>query len=132
MPTPITARSNWLEGSCLKSDLLGGSAEGARYDSQGKHERSEARHPWISFSENHMSPEKGVIRWRLSRPFRPQSLFWRTYPGATRFALAPGYHISRLWRSKLICGFQLFHQTEKTTMVSIPSFFTKCGFGGSK
>jgi hypothetical protein len=33
------------------------------------------------------------------RPFRARTSF-EFIPGATRFALAPGYHIARLWRSE--------------------------------
>jgi hypothetical protein len=31
-------------------------------------------------------------------PFQGSFASWEIHPGATRFALAPGYHISRLWR----------------------------------
>src|ERR1051325_6138188 len=38
----------------------------------------------------------------LFRPFRARLIFLPIAPGATRYALAPGYHIPRRWR----CGRQ--------------------------
>jgi len=40
---------------------------------------------------------KGRNTPQIFRPFRPKQRILNK-PGATRFALAPGFHISRLWR----------------------------------
>src|SRR6185436_20561717 len=52
---------------------------------------------------NHQKARRGLkgrnnSSRHLFRPFRPRPRFCGTYPGATRFALAPGFHIPRLRR----------------------------------
>ena len=54
--------------------------------------KCEARRPWYTNQTSH-SPERGVIPRALFRPFRPERCVLHK-PGATRFALAPGFHIS--------------------------------------
>jgi hypothetical protein len=82
------------------------SAKGAEYESQGQ-ARSEAER--VAPGKNTIkraSPEKGVIFAYVFRPFRPERHILNK-PGATRFALAPGFYIPRRRRST--CHFcQLF------------------------
>jgi len=81
------------------------SAEGAKYDSQGQ-VRSEAEHvaPGLNIKEARRGL-KGRNSCRCITPFSGlNALFLLHDPGATRFALAPGYHIPRLRRSDtLLC-----------------------------
>jgi len=48
--------------------------------------KREARRPWYT-NGNAPSPEKGVIRRKIFRPFRPERRILNK-PGMTRFALA--------------------------------------------
>src|ERR1043166_7818031 len=84
------------------------SAEGAEYESQGQ-ARSEAER---------VAP--GCVKPKATRPERPKyphryyalSGLIRallSYPGATRFALAPGYHIPRLRRYEPLRACPGFH-----------------------
>ena len=60
--------------------------------------KREARRPWLSSSMN----DRGLKGRNMTTgitPFQGCRGFLFCYPGATRFALAPGYHISRRWRS---------------------------------
>jgi len=85
---------------CLKTDHLDQKAPKARnMKARGKRERSERVAPGKE-SKILFSPEKGEIRWHLFRPFRPQLLFGLLTRGdaLALLALAPGFHISRLWR----------------------------------
>ena len=66
------------------------SAKGAEYESQGQ---ARSASPLVHESKL-TQPCKGVIY------FGPSGLmaYCVRRPGATRFALAPGFHIPRLWR----------------------------------
>ena len=55
--------------------------------------KREARRPW--YNESMPLALKGR---NIFRPFRPDYVYC-IKPGATRFALAPGFYIPRLWRS---------------------------------
>jgi hypothetical protein len=56
--------------------------------------KREARRPWLN-SHN----KSGGLKGRNSiTPFQGCAAFFILLPGATRFALAPGYHIPRLRR----------------------------------
>src|SRR5215213_6170789 len=81
-------------GLCPQSQKL--SANGAKYKSQGQ--ATKERRPWDHVSTRVWSPERGVIRAHICRPYRPDGAHF-LLPGATRFALAPGFHIPRRWRS---------------------------------
>jgi hypothetical protein len=65
---------------------------GAEYESQGQ---ARSASP-LESNQKIFSPEKGVIT-SVFRPFRPWYCVL-VVPGATRFALAPGFHIPRRWR----------------------------------
>jgi hypothetical protein len=74
----------------------------------GKCERSEARRPWVT-SLKFGAALKGRNTCHISA-FQALLVLWLLQPGATRFALAPGFHIPRLRRSastfeaKLVSG----------------------------
>ena len=70
-----------------------GSAEGAKYYSQGQ---ARSASPLV-MQEPRRRGLKGRNIHRLLRPFRAETLDCRL-PGATRFALAPGFYMSRRWR----------------------------------
>ena len=57
--------------------------------------KREARRPWL------VTPKKGQgLKGRnIIPPFQGLTLFFILLPGATRYALAPGYNIPRRWRS---------------------------------
>jgi len=75
------------------------SANGAEYDSQGQ---ARSASPLVRDNCKLTRPERPKYD-KVLRPFRLHGLFI-CYPGATRFALAPGYCISRRWRSgPLLC-----------------------------
>ena len=57
--------------------------------------KREARRPWTVNQIKASSPEKGGI---IISAFQASAFFGGSLPGATRFALAPGFHIPRLWR----------------------------------
>src|SRR6185295_10862529 len=86
------------------------SAEGAQYESQGQ-VRSEAKHVAPGCDPRaRVRPERPKY---LSRPFRATQAFFSFTQGrraSLRFALAPGFHISRRWRFVvLLLAFVLFH-----------------------
>jgi hypothetical protein len=62
---------------------------------RGKREAMRCASP-LESNQKISSPEKGVIT-SVFRPFRPGYRVLAV-PGATRCALAPGFHISRRWR----------------------------------
>jgi hypothetical protein len=64
---------------------------------QGKRE---ARRPGLPRAREEQGL-KGRNNADQLRPFRAGIVLKICYPGATRFALAPGYHIPRRWRSVL-------------------------------
>src|SRR6202008_3028917 len=70
------------------------SANGAQYDSQGQ---ARSASPLVCGNCKLRRPE----RPKYDRYYALSGLhgLFICYPGATRFALAPGYHISRRWRS---------------------------------
>ena len=72
------------------------SANGARYDSQGQ-VRSEAEH--VAPGARPPIKGRGLKGRNIIPPFQGWTPFFIPLPGATRFALAPGCHISRRWRS---------------------------------
>ena len=59
--------------------------------------KREARRPWSSKKPRDQGL-KGRNTYRQLRPFRAGCVIC-LIPGATRFALAPGFHIPRRWRS---------------------------------
>ena len=71
-----------------------GSAEGAKYDSQGQ---ARSASPLVTNNQIYTSPERAELR----PYFGPSGLTFVLpfVPGATRVALAPGYHSPRRWRS---------------------------------
>jgi len=73
------------------------SAKGAKYDSQGQ---ARSASPLVQFPESDPGL-KGRNKRRTISAFQASTLSLLCDPGATRFALAPGYHISRLWRCAL-------------------------------
>ena len=59
--------------------------------------KREARRPWVTELKAPVA-----LKGRNARDISAfQALIgsWCSQPGAPRFALAPGFHISRLWRS---------------------------------
>jgi len=68
------------------------SAEGAEYESQGQ---ARSASPLVTQQTTGPRPERPKYYYALSGLM---SVCW-LLPGATRFALAPGFHISRRWRS---------------------------------
>ena len=68
-------------------------AKGARYESQGQ---ARSASPLV-ITNTRDQGLKGRNKFRQLRPFRA-GIFFCFLPGATRFALAPGFHISRRWR----------------------------------
>src|SRR5215212_343832 len=73
------------------------SANGARYKSQGQARSEAERVAPGKYTNERFRPERPKYR---IRPFRAGSEF-DSLPGATRFALAPGFYISRRWRAVL-------------------------------
>jgi hypothetical protein len=74
------------------------SAAGAAYGSQGQVRAQRARCPWITNKKRASPAGATVTLARFCRPSRPVFLF-SNVPGATRFALTPGYLLPRLRRS---------------------------------
>src|SRR5678816_3806159 len=75
------------------------SANGARYESQGQ---ARSASPLVRNNKAYAAL-KGRNSWCVFRPFRPRSRVVLVYQGRRaplRFALAPGFHISRRWRYK--------------------------------
>jgi hypothetical protein len=67
--------------------------------------KREARRPWLSTPKKRQGL-KGRNSYYALSGLRP--LFLNIDPGATRFALAPGYYIRRLWRWPLAIIFRAF------------------------
>ena len=67
-------------------------ANGARDESQGQ---ARSASPLVTRNSREQGL-KGRNKFRQLRPFRA-GIFFCFLPGATRFALAPGFHISRRW-----------------------------------
>jgi hypothetical protein len=65
---------------------------------RGKCERSEHAAPGSQI-KSARAPEGRQTFWPVSVGLSGLYFFSRTVPGATRFALAPGYHLPRLRRS---------------------------------
>src|ERR1700752_682494 len=80
-----------------KSRIQSASAEGAQYDSQGQ---ARSASPLVRNNKIRKSTESAEYRRYYSASFRATNHL-HVYPGATRFALAPGYHIPRLRRSPI-------------------------------
>jgi hypothetical protein len=74
------------------------SAAGAVDGSQGQVRAQRARCPWITDKKRASPGGATDTLARFCRPSRPVLLF-SNVPGATRFALTPGYHLPRLRRS---------------------------------
>src|ERR1041385_9573515 len=69
-------------------------AEGAKYESQGQ---ARSASPLVKSHQTRLRPEGPNYRVPYYALFRADALLI-LLPGATRFALAFGYHIPRLWR----------------------------------
>jgi len=92
-----------VEELCVKKSEAGRcSAKGAKYDSQGQ-AMSAAKRVAPGYQELNWSEHwKCEISSRLLRSFRASPFVYARTQGrraSLRSALAPGYHISRLWRS---------------------------------
>jgi len=62
--------------------------------------KREARRPWLTTALR-SRPERPKYSHAIS-PFQGSHCVLDCLPGATRFALAPGYHIPRRWRCEFI------------------------------
>src|SRR6266487_77077 len=76
-----------LLGSIRASRLVQISAEGAQCNSLGQRPRSECKRKMSAEGAEYLAPSGRLFLLNLD-------------PGASRFALAPGYFISRLWRDE--------------------------------
>jgi hypothetical protein len=74
------------------------SAAGAVDGSQGQVRAQRARCPWITDKKRASPGGATDTLARFCRPSRRPVLLFSNVPGATRFALAPGYHLPRLRR----------------------------------
>ena len=81
-------------GRCREARQVNHSAEGAKYESQGQ---ARSASPLVKSHQTRLRPEGPEYRVPYYALFRADALLI-LLPGATRFALAPGYHIPRLWR----------------------------------
>jgi hypothetical protein len=81
------------------------SAEGAQYESQGQARSEASASPMGSCPKNNGQGLKGRNKCRRISPFQGWLPNLIVLPGATRFALAPGYHIARLWRCLILRAF---------------------------
>src|SRR5215212_919083 len=72
------------------------SANGARYKSQGKARSEAERVAPGKYTNERFRPERP--KYALYYALSGLDLNFDSLPGATRFALAPGFHISRRWR----------------------------------
>jgi len=70
------------------------SAEGAEYESQGQ---ARSASPLVKTKKVLALKRRNSLVCMSA--LQASNSFCYSLPGATRFALAPGFHISRLWRS---------------------------------
>src|SRR5215204_1090162 len=76
---------------CLKNPKRAPTARDIK--ARGKREAKRSASPLVS------TQRKGLgLKGRNISPFSGLDLNFDSLPGATRFALAPGFHIPRLWR----------------------------------
>src|ERR1051326_5943548 len=92
--TAPKARNMKARGRCREARQVNHSAEGAKYESQGQ---ARSASPLVKSHQTRLRPEGPNYRVPYYAVFRADALLI-LLPGATRFALAPSYHIPRLWR----------------------------------
>ncbi|HSE18800.1 MAG TPA: hypothetical protein VLB46_17210 [Pyrinomonadaceae bacterium] len=91
--TGVTIRPTFENASGAEYE----SANGAEYDSQGQ-ARSEAERVAPGYAKTTRSRPEGPKYTEAITPFQGWNVCLVFLPGATRFALAPGFHIPRRWR----------------------------------